>query len=64
MVHPKIKYGERIPILLDQASQLLSLANEMVSICSVPYDTNDFIGPILDAFTHKHIDHLRSICIL
>lgn len=64
MESPKELWGDRIPILRDYASQLIDLANDMVSTRSGPFEIDDFIGPILDTFTSKQIDHLRSICIL
>lgn len=64
MGRSKELWGNEIPILQDYASQLINLANEIVSTRSGPFEKDDFIGPILDAFTSKQINHLRSICIL
>jgi hypothetical protein len=64
MVDPKMKWGERIPALRDYASQLLSLANDVVSARTGPHKVYDFLGTMIDAFTRIQMDHLRSICIL
>lgn len=64
MVDPKIRWIERIPMLQDYASKLLGIANDIVSSPVRPYDSNDYLGPMIDVFTHKQIEHLKSICLL
>jgi len=64
MVDPKISWIERIPILQDYASQLLSIANDIVSFPVRPYDSSDYLGLMIDTFTNKQIEHLKSICLL
>jgi hypothetical protein len=68
MTDRKMRWGEQIPILQDYASKLLSLAEDVVSTRSGPYEaddgTEDFLGAMADIFSHKQIDHLKSICIL
>lgn len=64
MTNFKIRWGERIPELLDHADQLLNLANEVIS-ASIKLDAkNDTLGLMIASFTHKQIYHLKSICIL
>jgi hypothetical protein len=57
-------WGSQIPALQDNASRLLSLANDIMSTRIEPYDTTDLLGVMIDVFTQKLIDHLKSICIL
>jgi hypothetical protein len=57
-------WGGQIPILQDHAYQLLSLANDIVSTRIEPHDTTDLLGVMIDMFTQKLIDHLKSIRIL
>jgi len=58
------KIMEQIPIIREDAAQLLNLANEIVSSRRGPYEINDYLGMMADIFLHKQIGHLRSICIL
>jgi hypothetical protein len=54
-------------MIQELASRLLSLSNDIVSFRQGPYQRNhsfDFMGAMTDAFMHKQIDHLKSICIL
>jgi hypothetical protein len=64
MIDQLNKRVEQIPTIRDYASQLLSLAKDIVSSRSGKYERNDFLGAMADAFMHKQIDHLKSICIL
>jgi hypothetical protein len=62
MIDPKkIK---QIPMIRKHASQLINLANNIVSSRHEPCQSNDFLGAMADAFMHKQIEHLKSICIL
>ena len=64
MVAEQKTWGGQIPILQDHASQLLSLANDIVSTRIEPYDATDLLGVMIYIFAQKLIDHLKSICIL
>jgi len=55
---------EQIPLMKDHASQLHRLAKEIATSRSGSYEANDFLGAMTDAFMHKQIAHLKSICIL
>lgn len=57
--------GITVPLLDDYASQLLDLSNDIISSDILPYERYGFhLGAMVDAFCHKQIDHLNSICIL
>ena len=61
----KKRWADRIPTLDDYASQLLDLSNDIISSDILPYERYGFhLGAMVDAFCHKQIDHLKSICIL
>jgi len=62
MIDPK--KIEQIPMIRKHASQLINLANDIVSSRHEPCQSNDFLGAMADAFMHKQIEHLKSICIL
>lgn len=64
MSNPKINWEKRIPVLQDFASELLDLASNIVSAHNGPHKMNDFLGAMIDVFTHIQMDHLKSICIL
>ncbi len=60
----QITWGRKIPELHNYASQLLILANDIVSARSEPCDTTDLFGVMADVFMQKLIDHLKSILVL
>jgi len=62
MIDPK--RIEQIPMIREHASRLICLANDIVSSRHGPYQGKDFLGAMADAFMHKQIDNLKSICIL
>ena len=48
----------------EHASRLICLANDIASSRHGPYQENNFLVAMADAFMHKQIDNLKSICIL
>jgi len=58
------KHIEQIPFIRNHAFQLHRLAKEIATCRSGSYKENDFLGAMTDAFMHKQMAHLKSICIL
>jgi hypothetical protein len=58
------KLISQIPSIKKHASELLFLANDISSSRREPYQMDDYLGAMADAFIHMQIDNLKSICIL